>query len=264
MAELDKTALIANLTISMWPAKLSDLRVRNKVANQYSANPSSGTYIKLLLPEDAALRMVQSKEREIRATIKANTLPWDDNGARILATRNFAEFGDMVRRLKREWQEAVDQFVKGYAESKKKAQRKLGKLYREREYPSTEQVCGRFKLALTLFPVPSEDLRVSIPNDDLQVLQSEMSTRLAKLTQVAMRKLWQQLYAYAKCRLNMRKAHLGLDSKQLDKFARMNFADDTDFDRMIGRLRIWPKGKDAGDLLEDLRLNAEADGNYDA
>ncbi len=263
MAELDKTALIAHLTISMWPGKLSDLRVRKKVAHQYSAKPSSGTYIKLLLPEDEALRNVQRKEREIRAKIKASTLPWDDNGARILSTRNFIEFGEMVRKLKGEWQRAVDQFANGFVESKKNAQRKLGKLYREREYPSSAQVRERFKLKLALQPVPSEDLRVCIPNEDLQKLQSEMSARLAKLTQVAMRKLWQQLHAYAKRRLNMRRAHLGLDSNRLDEFARMNFADDADFDRMIGRLKIWPKGKDAGDLLEDLRLKVEANANYD-
>ncbi len=260
MAELDKTALIAILTISMWPGKICDLRVKNKVANQYSANPASGTYIKLLLPEDEAFRNVQRKEREIRATIKANTLPWDDNGARILSTRNFSDFGDMARRLKREWHETVEQFTLGYEASKKQAQRKMGKLYRESEYPPKQQVRERFNLELTLQPVPSDDLRVGIPDEDLRNLRSEMTARLARMTKVAMHKLWKQLYSYARRSLNMRKAHLGLDRERLDQFARMNFAEDEDFDRMIGRLRIWPKGKDAGDLLEHLRMEAEENG----
>ncbi len=261
MADLSKTALTANLTITMWSGKLSDLRVKNQVADDNEADPAAGTYIKQLMPEDEALLAVQRKEREIRNAVKADTLPWDDKGTRILAARNFLDFTKKMREHKSEWNKAVDVFAVGYPESKVKAKDKLGKMYDESEYPLAENVRQRFSLDLAIGSVPSNDLRVGIPDEHLQKLQSEMSGRIAQQTQDAMCNLWQDLYSYAKRTLNMRRAHLGLDRERLEKFKRMNFAEDEDFDAMIGRLRHWPKGKDAGDLLEDLRLQAEANGD---
>jgi hypothetical protein len=74
------------------------------------------------------------------------------------------------------------------------AKRFLGSLYREEDYPHEKDITAKFKMDMAVFPVPSNDFRVSIGSDELSRIQRDVETRVAQASSAAMRDVWQRLY----------------------------------------------------------------------
>ena len=88
---LTHDAMLVSLRITAWSGRLYDRQASNHVAAHHDASASAGRYNKRLLPK-AAFAALTATVSEARSQHYANSLPWDDQGSRLLtvATDTFS------------------------------------------------------------------------------------------------------------------------------------------------------------------------------
>jgi pimeloyl-ACP methyl ester carboxylesterase len=77
---------------------------------------------------------------------------------------------------------------------KANAQRFLGTLYNDADYPLATDIISKFKMDMAVFPVPSNDFRVSIGSDELNRIQQDVERRVQEAQTTATRDVWQRLF----------------------------------------------------------------------
>ena len=192
--KLSDKALLVQLSISQWTARKYDKRATEQVASANSAVNAAGRYNKSLLPMNDFLANVHQKSTLIRKKYYANTLPWGIDGTQILPSANYLSFMTDFRKEKYEWQMLVNQFKTEYESLKYDAQRLLGNLYSDADYPSKDEIASKFNMDMAIMPVPSGDFRVDIADEELARITSDVEARVQDAAQSAMDEAWKRLH----------------------------------------------------------------------
>jgi hypothetical protein len=193
MSLIDK-ALLVQLNISQWTARKYDKKASRKVAEEFHSYIDQGRYNKALLPMNGLLDRVHKKTTLIRTKFYTNTSPWGIEGTFMLSSKNYLSFTNEFRKEKGEWQYLVDDFLNNYDDLRQDAQRVLGQLYNEDDYPSQDMLARKFSMDLAIFPVPSTDFRVAIGDEELAEIQKDVERRVMDAQNHAMQDLWDRLY----------------------------------------------------------------------
>ena len=88
---LNNDAMLVSLRITAWSGRLYDRQASNHVAVHHDASASAGRYNKRLLPK-AAFASMTATMSQIRKTHYEQTLPWDDQGSRLLTVANYERY----------------------------------------------------------------------------------------------------------------------------------------------------------------------------
>lgn len=195
---LSDRALLVQLSVSQWTARKYDKKVSKEVAVSHGTTTDAGRYNKSLLPMNDLLDRVHKKTTHIREKFYKNTLPWGIEGTMMLPTSNYLEFVTEFRKEKGEWEYIVRDFVDNYDRLKADAQRILGGLYVEADYPSARDIEQKFSIDMAIFPVPASDFRVTIASDELTRIQQDVERRVAQAQQTAVRDVWNRLFEKVK------------------------------------------------------------------
>lgn len=195
---LSDRALLVQLSVSQWTARKYDKKVSKEVAVSHGTTTDAGRYNKSLLPMNDLLDRVHKKTTHIREKFYKNTLPWGIEGTMMLPTSNYLEFVTEFRKEKGEWEYIVREFVDNYDSLKADAQRILGGLYVEADYPSARDIEQKFSIDMAIFPVPASDFRVTIASDELTRIQQDVERRVAQAQQTAVRDVWNRLFEKVK------------------------------------------------------------------
>jgi len=210
MTRLTDRAMLAGLTIAQWSARKHDKRVSEKVARDHDASADAGRYNKTLVAKEA-LKEIASVANEARSHHYMNTLPWADNGARILPAANYWDYTQAQRAFKERFQGAVVQFCESYPHYVLEAQNRLKKLFVASDYPSPADLAVKFHYEVAFTPLPSgEDFRVLLGETEEARIRAEIEQRLAEATQAAMRDLWDRVYkavSHLRERLDLYEVH---------------------------------------------------------
>ena len=238
--KLSDKALLVQLGVSQWTARKYDKRATEQVALQNNSALGAGRYNKSLLPMNDYLDNVHKKTTAIRAKYYANTLPWGIEGTMLLPSANYLSFMTEFRKEKADWQQLVDVFFNEYSRLKLDAQRFLGNLYNEADYPPLHEIQRKFKMDLAVFPVPSNDFRVEISDSELERIQSDVEARVQDAAQNAMSEAWQRLYDKVKHmhekladpKAIFRDTLVDNTREICSVLSRLNFADDPNLEQM--------------------------------
>jgi hypothetical protein len=191
---LNDRALLVQLSISAWAGRKYDKKATAAVNTVAKAVEAAGRYNKALLPMNDFLADVHKKATTIRTAFYENTLPWGLDGMHMLPTSNYLEFVTEFRRKRDDWNVLVDRFVDNYPTFVLNAAADLGDLYNESDYPQQAEMRRKFSIDLAVFPVPTNDFRVSIASDELTRIQQDVERRVKEAEANAMKEVWQRLY----------------------------------------------------------------------
>lgn len=180
---LNERAMLASLTIRGWSARKHDKRITNDVATREHASADAGRYNKRLMPKDA-LAFLTSAASAARAEHYKRTLPWSDEGARILSASGYFDYAKAVKAIRADYMSAADDFAARYPDYVKAAQRQLGNMFDPGDYPSPEAIRDKFAIELHVFPLPSaDDFRANLPGDELAAIRADIEAQVrASLT----------------------------------------------------------------------------------
>ena len=193
-ANLTDKAMLVKLSISKWSARKYDKKVSGEVAQQYGTDQERGRYNKVLVAVEAVKKVGQA-ESAARTFHYENTLPWKDDGARILPAANFDHYSAEMRKLKGDFQAAAMEFLGNYPDLVDQARRELNGLFDPADYPDREKIQKKFSFEVEVDPLPTgADFRVSLQGDEVARIQADIEKRLERAQRDAMGDCFSRLY----------------------------------------------------------------------
>lgn len=192
MALQDK-AMLVNLNIRAWSARKRDKKVGKEVETNHQAT-NAGNFNKLLIDSDA-LRPIVSLTSSLRDLHYKKTLPWGDNGDRLLPGKMFFEYTKDMRDLRGKFDQAVRDFCAGYPAYVQAARKRLGTMYDPSDYSDVKDIERKFSAKPSFLPIPhAQDFRVDIGAEEVDAIKAEITKTVAALYTGATRDLWKRLY----------------------------------------------------------------------
>jgi hypothetical protein len=192
--KLSDRALLVQLSISTWSANKLDKEISNETNAIKGVQQNAGRYHKSLLPMCDLLDDIKKKATLIRTKFYDNTLPWGVKGIQILPTDNYLAFMTDFRKERSEYESLVQRFVPEYPQLVLDAQRFLGSAYKPADYPEAHEIADKFKMDMQVMPVPNNDFRVNIADEELERIHEEVEARVKDAARGAMQDVWQRLY----------------------------------------------------------------------
>lgn len=192
---ISSSAVLVELNISVWTAAKLDKSATQAVISDNNAGSQSGAFRKNLLAGTSLRKDISDYAAACRMTHNKLTLPWQDRGGRILPTSLFMDYKQRMNVSNAHFNTLVDRLCDNYDALKQSAQSYMGTLYNEEDYPTLEEVRGKFGFNLVFSPLAEAgDFRLDVPMQDLAEMreqyESDFNNRLAD----AMRKPWEDLH----------------------------------------------------------------------
>lgn len=192
---IQSRAMLASLRISKWAATRMDKKVTEEVAVKHGVNSKrAGHYRKNAVDtEHASYRAVGSAISSLRVRHFYWTLPWGEEGQRILPAANFDKYSADMRTLRVQFDAAVAQFCTDYPGLAQKARSELGTMYDPSDYP--RDIGAKFSCEVNIMPLPdANDFRVDLPDDAIEDIRANITKELQRTTNEAMRDAYSRLF----------------------------------------------------------------------
>lgn len=216
MSSISERAMLTSLRVSMWLGRAHDAEVTEEVSTDHKADPKdSGSWSKQLISKEF-IKPVGGQANLARRTHRLMTLPWDDDGTRILSTRRHPAYTDAMRVQRHNFEAAVVQFVAGYPEMIKEAKVRLGTMFDPNDYPDTKEVKEKFGLEVEIKPVPmAGDFRAELSEASVKVIVKDIERRTKARLDLAMDDVFKRVAAATSRMVESLKA---FDSKESKRF----------------------------------------------
>lgn len=192
--DLTQKAMLVRLNISQWTARKHDKAISQEVADRHGADKQAGRYNKTLIARDA-IKKINKMVNAARDWHYKNTLPWLDDGARILPAANFDAYSAKMREFRHQFDRAVQDFIAAYPDLKDQARVTLNGMYRDQDYPSLDEIESKYNFRVQIDPLPTgQDFRVGLSDEETQRIQAQIQERADLAQTHAMQDLWDRLY----------------------------------------------------------------------
>jgi hypothetical protein len=184
---LASKALLANVKIRRWTGRRLDRAVTDRVNQAEGADADAGRYNKLLLPK-VAFEGINVAVRSARVAHYTMTLPWHDEGQRILPAELYSDFAKRFAEYKTNFNKAADEFAAKYPSYLTTAKKRLGKMWKDEDYPAPSEVRRMFNFHHWVQPCPtSDDFRVKLAKEHEQDIKAELEAMMKEALHNAMK-----------------------------------------------------------------------------
>jgi hypothetical protein len=262
---ITERAMLAAIHISVWTAIKLDRKVSREVAEQHGAYAGAGRYSKQLLREAERLESLRSLSGQIRQYFYKITLPWSDEGYRLLPAHFYFELTTKMREFEQAFAQQVEEFLAVYPSYIEQVRPELNGLFREEDYPSTDKLRNKFGVKLEVLPIPSgNDFRVTLSEEEQARVAREIDNNVRQSLQKGTEDLWTRLkgvVAHMVERLNEPESrfHSSLVTnigELVDLLPRLNVNQDEELNRFAGEIKDRLCGYTARELKKNEILRA--------
>jgi hypothetical protein len=262
---ITERAMLAAVHISVWTAIKHDRKVSREVAEQHGAYAGAGRYNKQLLREAERLESLRALSGQIRQYFYKITLPWSDEGYRLLPAHFYFELTTKMREFELTFTQQVEEFLAVYPSYIEQVRPELNGLFREEDYPSTDKLRNKFGVKLEVLPIPSgNDFRVTLSEEEQARVAREIDENVRQSLQKGTEDLWTRLkgvVAHMVERLNEPESrfHASLVTnigELVDLLPRLNVNQDDELNRFAGEIKDRLCGYTARDLKKNEILRA--------
>jgi len=185
------SAMLVEMSLSVWTARKLDKKVSEEVNTSKSASKTAARVNKNLLADEPKLEAITSYAAACRNWLNRVTLPWSDNGLRIVTTAQFLDFKRELDERQQEFDRLVADFVQMYPTLISAQAFKLGGMFSRDEYPTPESIAQRFGFRYTFLPIPeSGDWRVDIDAQAKRELSEHYAAEYQRRVEQSMRDVW--------------------------------------------------------------------------
>lgn len=193
MSHIQTRAMLVNLSVSSWTASKKDNKASESVKSAAAATAKAGWFNKRLVEPDA-LKAIGQVEGRLRDFHYKHTLPWGDNGDRILSAMAYMDYVDGLRVLHAEFDNEVDKFIANYPQLVQNARKLLGALYEPGDYPGVDSLKSRFEVRTGFTPMPdAADFRVDVGDEAVAEIKKSITDQLGERLRTATRECWIRL-----------------------------------------------------------------------
>ena len=259
-------AMTLNLQIGIWQGYRLDKEASRKVTEDAGANVDAARVNKHLVPKEA-LKPVVAAAGAVRAHFYSKTLPWKDNGDRLLTRVMFADFIEEHERLKGSFDDAVSTFLnEAYPAARDQAEFRMGDLFKEDDYPSPASLRHRFYVSTDIDAVTEAgDFRVTLDAEHASEVRSQMESAMRDRIGRAMQDIWTRLsdvVGHFADKMGsdgiFRDTTVRNIDELLDLLPGLNVLDDPDLTAMGEEIKAKLMGYEPKDLRKDPETRSQA------
>lgn len=191
---ISDNTMIVNLQISTWNGYKLDKTLSQKVTSEAQAETDAARVNKHLVPKEA-LKEVVTTMGAIRTHFYEKTLPWGDNGDRLLPRLAYMDFVQEHGRLCSEFDSAVEQFLTvKYLAARDQAEFRMGGMFKATDYPEPSVLRRKFAVNLDVHGVPTgQDFRVTMNAGDVDLIRQQIEEKNQERLTNAVRDVWGRL-----------------------------------------------------------------------
>jgi hypothetical protein len=267
---ITERAMLAAVHISIWTAVKHDRKISRDVASQHGAHRDAGRYNKQLLRGADKLDDLRTLAGQIRQYFYKITLPWSDEGFRLLPSNFYFDLMARMREFESRFEEGVDSFLAVYPQYIDQVRPELNGLFREEDYPTAEKLREKFGVKLEILPIPSGgDFRVQMSAEEQARVSREIDANVRQSLTRGTEDLWKRLrevVSHMVDRLNEPESrfHASLVTNVVDLaeiLPRLNVNGDAELNRFAEQIRQRLCNHSAQDLKKHdlLRVTAATD-----
>ena len=173
MTQLSDKAMLVSLNITGWSGRALDKTASAETINNHNAQADAGRFNKSLASKDD-LAAINSAAGDARLYHRGKTLPWLNDGTRLLPAALYFEWIAEMRQHRQRHETAVADFIARYPRMITAAQVRLGTLFRADEYPAVDQLARQFGFEYPVQPLADPtDFRVALGADEEARIRQE-------------------------------------------------------------------------------------------
>ena len=193
-ASLSHRAMLARISVAGIDFRKLDKRVSAEVNTSKGAAANASRTNKLLI-ESPLLAEIKKVEGEIRAKHRFLTLPWQDDGYRMLPASAFNLYRTEINILIRKFEAAVSAFVAVYPDLIEESKQRLGEMFDYADFPHQKTIAKRFNVACGTMPLPEgKDFRVDLGDEQVAAIRGEIEGQAEAALAKASKDLWGRLH----------------------------------------------------------------------
>jgi len=195
---IDTAAMIVEFNASVWTARKLDRSATDELVHDKNAKAKDAARVnKHLLAGRNELEIIQKHVTSTRTYVYEQTMPWSDNGQRLLPASKFIAFEQSMGDRRLEFDKLVQSFMGIYPTLITAQAMALGDMFKRADFPSVHELPSKFAWTLGYLPVPKAgDFRIDIGDK----AQKELREKLEKLSEervsAAHRSLWERLHEH--------------------------------------------------------------------
>lgn len=195
LPSIASSAMLGSLNISVWEGRKKDKSTEAEItASKGAASSRAASVHKHLLPESPALEAIKTLRGEARVWFNRVTLPWDDNGNRVVTTKQYFEIINDIGNYEKRFNQLVSVFLTNYNTEISKQAFELGALFNRSDYPTVEWLRERFRFTFNVNPLPmSGHFMVDINQEALKELRERCERDTQQRLQIAMQDAWNRI-----------------------------------------------------------------------
>lgn len=263
---VDSRAMLVCLNISFWEGRRKDSAKTNEITSNNKADKDAGAWHTRLVPREALQPLMLARNRGYLYHMSV-TMPWMDNGSRILSSKLYFDYMAEMNKHKTEFEKQVHLFVKSYPTHVAKAQKRLGDLWRPEFFPNASEIADKFAWSVKLLPIPTAgDFRVDLGQDQVDEIRQSIELNMQEAMATAMGDLWERLHAAVSHIVEklknpesiFRDSLISNASELCELLRSMNIVNDPNLERM--RMEVQDKlvGKNPEALRKNSAVRADA------
>jgi hypothetical protein len=184
--------LLVSFRTSKWSARKFDAKATEEVATNHNATGDIGRFNKLLLNK-SDINPVNAAFAAARRQHDGLTLPWDDDGDRLLPSARLMDYRAKMQPHLAEVDLRVAHLLSRYQDLIDARRVELNGLFDPADYPSEQQMREKFAHKIEIKPVPaSEAIRFGDPNIERD-LREQYEEMLKERVEDAQKEVWYRL-----------------------------------------------------------------------
>lgn len=194
---LREKAITVRVRRSMYTPTKYD-RAATAAAEAALGTAKTGRYTKKLLRTCKELRDCQHAFQDVYNYAVQNTLPWMDEGVRVLPNGNYIEFAAEIGRLRNVAMQKVQALATVWDTAVMADKGFLGGMWSLSDYPTKAEMVAKWDISIMFAPVPvSDDFRIDMDEADKQLLDSAINDVEAKATDYLLKQILEPVVAMA-------------------------------------------------------------------
>jgi len=191
MTKLSERAMLVTLHLSTYAGIKADKEVTAAAHAQFNAENDAGRYGKKLIAS-RFMRDVNAAHNNARAAHRMLTLPWEDDGTRILTTQGYLPYQAKMKKARDEVQVAVRAFAAGLPDYIAEAKTRLGGMFNIEDYPAQLEDKFHFDIEIKSLPEAS-DFRVQLSDQQVKSITKDIDQRAKQRVTNAMNHVYERI-----------------------------------------------------------------------
>lgn len=189
---LTSSAVLASLNISVYNPRAKDREVESEVQQaKGTRSRRAASVVKNPFADCAELDAITAYAAKCRLWFNSVTLPWDDNGWRLLPMKLYMDTSTEVQTRRQHMDALVQTFLAALPAIISKQAFVMGAMFNREDYPSEDVLRAKFGMQVNIQPLPeTRDFRVDAQSELITAMQHQYTEFAEQRVRSAMDDAW--------------------------------------------------------------------------